>query len=133
VFVSNRPKSPPGVTRERVRALLDDGLPAAEVARELDISKSVVTYHARVLGRPVDSRFARRFDWAEIQRYYDEGHDFSECRVRFGFCGATWTQAVRRGAIVPRERAAPIAVYLVAGRRTNRHHLKNRLLGAGLK
>ena len=36
--------------------------------------KSTVCYHARRLGIVGDERFARRYDWAEIQRHYDEGY-----------------------------------------------------------
>jgi 5-methylcytosine-specific restriction endonuclease McrA len=53
-------------------------------------------------------------------------------RQVWGFCLATWTQAVARGAIVPRH-AMPIEELLVAGRRTHRSHLKKRLLNEGLK
>ena len=126
-------REPRGVTRERVRTLLDEGWAPSQIARTLGIAKSVVSYHARALGLPPDMRYARRFDWAEVQRYYDAGNDFKACQARFGFCGATWTQAIARGDIVPRDRAAPIGVYLVAGRRTNRQHLKLRLLREGLK
>lgn len=104
-----------------------------EIARKLRLSKSAVCYHARNLSRPADDRFARRYDWSEIQRYYDEGHDLSECVTRFGFSKASWSQAVKRGDIRPRPRAASIERYLVVGRRTSRTHLKARLLAAGLK
>jgi 5-methylcytosine-specific restriction endonuclease McrA len=54
----------------------------------------------------------------------------SECRARFGFSEAAWAGAVRRAEIVPRARAMPIEVLLSAPR--GRHHLKRRLLQAGL-
>jgi hypothetical protein len=41
--------------------------------------------------------------------------------------------AVRRGDVQTRPPAAPIELYLVAGRAVNRTHLKGRLLEAGLK
>jgi hypothetical protein len=57
-----------------------------------------------------------------------------QCLVRFGFCRATWSDAVRRGALIPRPRRIPIDQLLVVGRReTNRTHLKNRLIQEGLK
>jgi DNA-binding NarL/FixJ family response regulator len=60
-------------TREQVAALLAEGVSRAEVARRLGIRKSTVTYHARRLGAAVDARGARRYDWAAVQTYYDEG------------------------------------------------------------
>jgi hypothetical protein len=99
----------------------------------LSVVKSTVCYHALRLGRAADERFARRYDWAAVQRYYDEGHSIRACARRFGFCTESWHRAVRAGLLVSRPAAAPIEKYLVVGRRTNRSHLKQRLLDAGLK
>jgi hypothetical protein len=114
-----------------VRALLAEGLSGAAIARELGISKSTVSYHRRRLGEPIDERCNRRYDWAAVQRFYDEGHTISECQEQFGFARKTFMDAVRRGALVTRPRAMPITVLLAAPR--NRTHLKGRLIAAGLK
>jgi 5-methylcytosine-specific restriction endonuclease McrA len=118
-------------TRERVRELLEIGMAPAAVARRLGLTKSTVAYHARRLGRAPDERFNRRYDWAAIQRYYDEGHSKRECERHFGFASETWHSAVRRGAIVPRPHAMPIEELLSKPR--NRNHIKMRLVAAGLK
>ena len=120
-------------TRRAVAALLAQGLCRSDIAKRLGVSKATISYHARRLGAPVDSRCARRYDWTEIQRYYDEGHSVTECQARFGFARASWSEARRRGAIVARPIKRPIETYLVIGRRTSRHHLKMRLLDEGLK
>ncbi len=121
-------------TREAVDRLCVAGLTQAEIARELQIGKSTVAYHFRRLGSRADSRFSRRYDWPEVQRAYDEGLTSRQCAERFGFTSATWYQAVTRGDIRPRPRAMPIELLLVDGRtRTNRSHLKLRLLTEGLK
>jgi DNA-binding CsgD family transcriptional regulator len=121
-------------TRDRVEALFARGMTQAEICRELDVSKSTVAYHARNLGVRADPRFARRYDWAEIQRAIDE-EDLSmrACIARFGFSVESWRRAVDRGDIVPRPHVIPIEELLVVGRRTNRAHLKMRLLAEGLK
>jgi hypothetical protein len=72
--------------------------------------------------------FACRYDWDEVQRFYEAGHSISACQLRFGFARKTFMDAVRRGLLVTRPQAAPIETYLIAGRRVNRHHLKGRLL-----
>jgi transposase-like protein len=120
-------------TRAAVGALLNQGVARAEIARRLGISKPTVTYHATQLGYPSSSRAACRYDWTEIQRYYDEGHSITECQERFGFARASFVDAAKRGAIVSRPSAPPITTYLVSGRRRNRGNLKRRLLAAGLK
>jgi DNA-binding CsgD family transcriptional regulator len=120
-------------TREEVRALLAAGVSRAETARRLGISKSTVSYHARRLGERVDERCARRYDWAEIQRYYDAGHSMRECRARFGFSSYTWHAAVKRGLITARPAALPLDQLLVAGVYRSRRNLKLRLLAEGVK
>jgi hypothetical protein len=105
-----------------------------EIARELGLSKSTVAYHARHLGIEAEDRFARRYNWVEIQAAHDAGLSLRECCERFGFCKASWHQAVKRGDIVPRPIAMPLAELLVVGRvQTSRTHLKSRLLKEGLK
>ena len=104
-----------------------------EIARSLGLSKSTVCFHARGLGVPPDERFNRRYDWVEVQRYYDAGHSISDCMEHFGFARKTFWDAVQRGAVKTRPQATPIDDLLVAGRIRNRGHVKLRLIGAGLK
>jgi hypothetical protein len=113
--------------------MLAEGLPIARIARHLGLSKSTVCYHKRRLGHEIDARCNRRYDWAAVQRFYDEGHSITECQAHFGFARKSFYDAVQRGAVITRAQAAPIEIYLVRGRAVNRYHLKGRLLAAGLK
>jgi DNA-binding CsgD family transcriptional regulator/5-methylcytosine-specific restriction endonuclease McrA len=119
--------------REDVARLLAAGLPYSEIARILGLSKSTVSYHAARIGEPADERYARRYDWEAVQRYYDQGHSLRDCMTVFGFSSSSWTQAVKRGAIVPRPSATPISRLLVAGVYRGRDNLKWRLIKEGLK
>ena len=134
------PRDPPtkgkplGETRGKVAALLASGVRPAEVARRLGVSKPTVSYHARKLGIKPDASAAKRYDWQEIRAAYESGSSVRQCMKRFGFCSATWHEAVKRGLVVPRSRLIPIEELLVVDRRaTGRTHLKNRLIGEGLK
>jgi hypothetical protein len=120
-------------TRQAVARMLEDGMTQAEIARALGISKGTVAFHVRNLGIPPDRRFARRYDWKEIQRAYDGGLSAAQCCEAFGCSKATWSQAVRRRDLIPRPRREPLSDLLTIGRRRNRFHLKNRLLQEGLK
>lgn len=56
----------------------------------------------------------RRYNWSAVQRYYDEGNSFRECQAYFGFCSASWTKAVRRSEIKPRNLAKGLLVVLTS-------------------
>lgn len=92
---------------------LEQGDPAREAARETD---------------PVYRR--RRYDWAEVQAFYDRGHSYRECRDQFRFSSASWTKAVDRGELTARARAWPIARILAEAK--SRRNVKVRLLEGGL-
>jgi transposase-like protein len=126
------PQDPPS-TREAVARLLANGFSRARIARELGVTKATVTYHAHRLGQPGNPRCARRYDWSEVQRYYDAGHSVSECQAHFGFARAAWADAVRRGAVTPRPQATPLEQLLGTSLRRGRWNIKRRLLAAGLK
>ena len=58
----------------------------------------------------------------------------TQCLARFGFCRATWAEAVKRGDIVPsRQWITPIKELLAVGPRRGRGHIKARLFREGLK
>lgn len=132
-IVTGAPSKPRHVNRDVVARLLARGLSAAQIARELGATKSTISFHMRALGVPARANCARRYDWAEIRRFYEAGHSMTKCRRRFGFTDGAWRDAIRRGAIIPRPRLAPIEKILVAGRRRARYHLKARLIKEGLK
>lgn len=81
-----------------------------------------------------ETRFSdrrRRYDWAEVQAYYDAGHSFSQCKKRFGFCNASWQKARQRGDISGiRYWGMPIEDLLKRGK--SRFNVKWRLIRAGL-
>lgn len=72
----------------------------------------------------------RKYDWAVVQAYYDDGHSYRECMAKFGFKANSWHKAVVRGEIKPRPLGMPIEALLQGPR--DRHHVKGRLLRAGL-
>ena len=113
--------------------LLAKGYSGAEIARELGISKPTVCFHLRMLGMPASVEFAKRYDWDAIGAHYSAGHSMTECMRVFGFSRNAWWDAIRRGVITPRPRLEPIEDVLSRGRKRTRHHVKLRLLGAGLK
>jgi hypothetical protein len=123
----------PAEKRALIDRLFREGYTQAMIAVELGMSKSTVSYHARRCGIPAHDAFARRYNWTEVQKAHDAGMRALECCKHFGFSKATWSKAVATGRIKPRSHLIPLEYLLVEGRRTNRSHLKLRLLDAGLK
>ncbi|MGH2968468.1 MAG: HNH endonuclease [Solirubrobacteraceae bacterium] len=119
-------------TRDAVAEMLDQGLTGGEIARRLGISKPTVAYHRRRLGR-AGATAAPRYDWTEVQRYYDAGYSVRECQQAFGFSRQTWHAAVARGAVFSRPAAMPIEQLLGEGVPRCRGHIKRRLVRLGLK
>jgi 5-methylcytosine-specific restriction endonuclease McrA len=119
-------------TRDRVHQLLEQGKGVKEIARMLGISQGTVGYHKRRLKYPLDERFTRRYEWEAIQAYYDEGHSKRECQETFGFSSWAWSYAVKRGAIVPRPHAMPLAELLTT-RPRSRENVRRRLIAEGMK
>ena len=119
--------------RTRIAALVAEGKTGREIARLLEIAPSTVSYHRRRLHLAMNPKCARRYDWDEIQRFYDVGNSLQRCTEEFGFSRKSWYDAVQRGAILPRPQALPIDEILRANRKRGRHHVKTRLLAAGLK
>jgi DNA-binding CsgD family transcriptional regulator len=121
------------MTRESVRELLAEGMTRAEIATRLGLSRATISYHARRLAAPIDEACARRYDWAKIQAYYDEGHSVRDCIRAFGFSSQSWHAARLRGQIKARSAAMPLGELLVMDRLRSRQNIKRRLLLEGLK
>lgn len=120
-------------TRESVAELLAQGMSQTMIAFELGLSKGTVCYHVRQIGLERDSRFARRYDWDEIQRTYDSGLSREGCEQKFGCSRAAWYEAVKRGALIVRPNKLSMEELLVAGKPRNRGHIRARLVKEGLK
>lgn len=90
----------------QIERLLRAGVPKARIARRLGISRDTVSRVAARAGFPSRRRGHDVLDWTEIRRYYESGHSAADCMRRFGFKAATWTAAINRGEIVPRDKHA---------------------------
>jgi hypothetical protein len=112
-----------------VARLHAQGLTGKAIAEELGITPPTVCYYLRRLGVPKQRQ--GRYDWGEVQAYYDEGHSVRDCVERFGFSHQTWHAAMLRGDIRTRPHGMPIDELLSGVR--NRNHIKKRLIKAGLK
>jgi DNA-binding transcriptional ArsR family regulator len=121
----------PTATRSRVIALLQAGRTYDEIARDVGVRKSTISYHAHRAGLRAPPR-RPRIDWPAVQRYHDEGHSVRECRQRFGFAAQSWHRAVLAGRIKARDWKLPVDILLAPGAQRERGHVRRRLLALGL-
>jgi hypothetical protein len=117
-----------------VQAYYDDGHGVIECSRQFGFTYGAWTKAVKrgaLHLRPARFEDLRcRYDWAEIQAYYDTGASFRKCSARFGFHAAAWGKAVRRGKIKPRPSGMPLETLLRSGK--SRYNIKHRLIRAGL-
>ena len=83
----------------QVTFLLRQGKIGEEIARELGISPSTVSYHAKKIGL---GRTRNKHNWNAIRKFYDEGHSYSECNAKFGTSLNLLWNAAKNGKITPR-------------------------------
>lgn len=74
----------------------------------------------------------RRYNWADVQAFYDSGKSYSETVATFGFCREAWYAAIARGEIETRARVGMPIKDLLSSAARNRSHIKKRLLAARL-
>ena len=72
-----------------------------------------------------------KYDWCEVQTYYDAGNSFAQCKAKFGFSNRTWHKARLRGDLNNmRSVSKPLDVLLSEAK--HRTTIKRRLLKEGL-
>lgn len=84
----------------KIRQMLQAGKKYKEIGETLQVAKSTIAYHARELGlvrgHPIEFR---RYDWAEIQAYYDIGYCQAEVTEHFNMRPGTIRDAVKNGSL----------------------------------
>lgn len=117
-----------------MQAYHDEGHGFVECSRRFGFThtawiKAIRRQELRVVLKPFSDR-RRRYDWAQVQKYFDDGHTYRECMERFGYCAESWTAAVHRGELTVRARAVPLLVMI--RRKSPRGSIKRRILELGL-
>jgi hypothetical protein len=110
--------------------MLLDGKSYTDIAKEVGVAKSTISYHAKCLRLP--RSIVKKYDWVAIQEYHDAKHTYSECKKKWGFASRSWEKAVQRGAIVPNDFRLSLEQMLVKDSPHSPRHLKKRVLEAGL-
>ena len=119
---------------EAIQRFHDEGNGFVECRREFGFThgawkKAIARGELRAEPRPFEDR-RRRYDWGQVEAYYDSGHTYRECKKHFGFCAEAWAKAVRRGELHARARALPIPVLLQTTK--SRAAVRRRLLSEGI-
>lgn len=109
------------------------GMSYGKIASKLNCPKATVAW---VCKNPDSSVAETKYNWDEIQKFYQDGAGVRHCIKHFGMSSRTWNKAVKRGDINLRPKGShkiPISDLLVENRtQTSRTHLKMRLIREGL-
>ena len=79
-----------------IQRLLVAGVSGTDIVRELQCSKTTVSYHRGKLGL---RQPAKDYDWNAIQTFLGSGHSVKECLTQFGVSGPTVYKARQNGRI----------------------------------
>jgi 5-methylcytosine-specific restriction endonuclease McrA len=118
---------------EAIQAYHDEGHGFVECSRRFGFCHTAwIKAIKRGALRVAPTRFPdrrRKYDWAEVQRYYDSGGSYRKCQAAFGFCASAWAKAVQRGELKPRRNIKSIAEVL--GSKSSRWLKKAKLVREG--
>ena len=53
----------------------------------------------------------KKYDWNEVQKFYDEGHSLDACAIKFGMCSASFQKAKNRGVFKARSPQESLKIY----------------------
>jgi len=85
--------------RAQIIPMLHAGIPVPQIYKQLKCNHHLVLKCARELGLVQKESLVPRYNWKEVQAYYDEGHNIQECLKHFGFTMSAWSHANERGKI----------------------------------
>lgn len=78
---------------------LKEGKSTSEISQLIGCNPGYVSQHRKKLNLPSTNK---KFDWNEIQQYYDDGHSINESRQKFNFAMKSIYFATKKGRFKPR-------------------------------
>lgn len=69
-----------------------------------------------------------KYNWSEIQQYFDDGHTEKECRDKYGYSGTALFRARKNGTVDIGTRNLSIERFLVSRERLDSNWLRKRLI-----
>ena len=124
--------------KDQIIMMLQQGYSYNQIKKTLHCARSTIAYHAELQGlrkkNPNKVKASLKYDWNEVQQYYDEGHTARECGKKFGFSPGTWVLAVKEGRINPHHSRQRLSLEKLLSDRgkADGYHIKARLLQAGV-
>lgn len=114
--------------KDEIKYLLLKGKSYKQIRQLLKCSAQTISKFKKELGI---TTIQTKYNWKEIQAYYDDGHTYRECMKKFGFCDQTWAKAKKRGDFKSRNQKTPDEKYFSYPSSRAGVHLKNRLINDG--
>lgn len=73
-----------------------------------------------------------KYNWDEIQAYFDDGHTEKECRAKYGYSGTALYRARKNGTVDIGTRNLSIMRFIARGERMDSQWLRIRLIKEGI-
>ena len=86
---------------ELIENRLRSGIVYSQIVKELNVSKSTISYHAKKigLGKTIAS-LNLDYDWSEVQKLLDSGISLNQSRYRLGFSKRAARKAIELKIII---------------------------------
>lgn len=124
--------NPSTPAEQKVVDMLKAGYLYKDISSNLNIAKSTISYYAKKNGLLRQKDAGKRYDWYEIQAFYDKGNSIRSVNAEFGTNNQAISQAKSNGKFVTRPKHFDIFDYLHEGSKASRSFIKARLIASGL-
>lgn len=81
---------------EKIKEMLEQGIRWSRIEKDLNVSGSTISYHKNRQGISPNKN-TRRYDWNEIQAFYDDGHTLTETSRKFHISAVSLRDNAKRG------------------------------------
>lgn len=114
---------------DKVKWLYEHGKKGVEIARILQVSTAVVSWHLSKIRPPIVQK--SQFDWKTIASEYEKGASLKGLREKYKISGGAMSGAIRRGDIKVKQKPS-LESQLGDIKKCNTHDLKLKLIKLGL-
>lgn len=97
----------------KILELINKGLTNSEICKEIDCKQHQISQLKARNNLYIDKR--SKYNWDEVQKFYNDGHTLKQCSEKFGMCQASFFKAAKRGLFKARLAADSLRMFYKDG------------------